>query len=139
MKAAQSTCLLDTLQCQNSTERYGGGQAQEEAGQELQSQNDFVMTFRIIFKAIFFNLFTFTVILKTIFFNLFTFTIIQTSKYEQRDALSVTVIIVGNKISNPGINPGQDCVSLCVNSLWKDMNPCVLPQLWVSSRTDWVF
>ena len=31
-----------------------------------------------------------------------------------------------------------DCISHSTNALRKGMNPIILPQLWVNSRTDWV-
>ena len=45
--------------------------------------------------------------------------------YSFRSVFSVTVIVVGNEIGDPSLNPRRDCVLLHTNSLGKGMNSSV--------------
>ena len=36
------------------------------------------------------------------------------------------MVFIRNEICSPNSNPGQDCVSLHANALWKGINPFLL-------------
>ena len=48
--------------------------------------------------------------------------------YRKRGAGGVTVMVVKNGLGNPSSNLDRAvCISLNVNTLWKGMNPTILP------------